>query len=254
MRRLTNVLNSGKPAVSAWCGITDTHYIEAVSGFDFDAAVLDMQHGFWDETTVQSGITTLITHGKAPLVRIPLERWDIAARVLDFGALAVIAPMINCAADARQLVAATRFVPVGARSFGPRHAAGLYGVDTNEYLTEFDQHSYAMAMIETREAYDNLDDIIGVDGIDAVLIGPSDLSISFRQNPVPDAYGPDTIGAIKDIIQRCQAANIKVAAFTIACEEANMLAELGVDIITVGLDQTYLAGGIKPLLAGLNFR
>ena len=114
---------------------------------------------------------------------------------MDLGALAVIAPMINTADDARAFVSATRFVPVGNRSFGPRHAASLYGIDTKEYLSEFDHCSLALAMIETREAYDNLDEIIEVEGIDGVLIGPGDLSISFRQNPIPDAYGVDNYPA-----------------------------------------------------------
>jgi 4-hydroxy-2-oxoheptanedioate aldolase len=253
MRRLKQKLDTGKPVLCAWCGITDSHYLEAIAEFSFDAVVLDMQHGFWDETTIQSGISTLIARGKAPLVRLPLERWDVAARVLDFGALAVIAPMINTAADAQAFVDATRFVPVGQRSFGPRHAATLYGIDTNEYLQQFDQNSLALAMIETREAYDNLDDILEVDGIGGVLIGPSDLSISFRQNPIPDPYGIDTIDAIKDIIGRCQKAGKKTAAFTIDTESANMVSDLGVDIITVGLDLTYIASGVKSHISELKF-
>ena len=101
MRRLKQLLDSGKPVLSAWCGITDPRFLERVCEFSFDAVVLDMQHGFFDETSVQTGIATLIAKGKAPFVRIPLDRWDSASRVLDFGALGVIAPMINTAEDAR---------------------------------------------------------------------------------------------------------------------------------------------------------
>jgi len=254
MRRLKRLLATGKPVISAWCGITDPRYLEAIAEHDFDAIVLDMQHGFFDETSIQNAIATLVARGKAPLVRIPLARWDTAARVMDFGALAVIAPMINTADDARAFVSATRFVPVGNRSFGPRHAAGLYGIDSNEYLNHFDQCSLALAMIETREAYGNLDEIINVEGIDGVLIGPGDLSISFRQNPVPDAYGVDTIDVVKDIVSRCQKADKKVAAFSFDSEAANMLNGLGVDIISVGLDVTYIADGVKSHLAALDFK
>ena len=254
MRRLKKILDAGKTVLSGWCGITDPRYLETIAEYSFDAVVLDMQHGFFDETSIQNAIATLVARGKAPLVRIPLGRWDTAARVMDFGALGVIAPMINTAEDARAFVSATRFVPIGNRSFGPRHAASLYGIDTNEYLNEFDQCSLALAMIETREAYDNLDEIIGVDGIDGVLIGPGDLSISFRQNPVPDAYGVDTIDVVKDIIVRCKQAGKKIAAFSFDTEAANMLNGLGVDIISVGLDVTYIADGVNAHLAGLKFR
>ena len=254
MRRLKQLLDTGNTVLSGWCGITDPRYLETIAEHDFDAVVLDMQHGFFDETSVQNGIATLVARGKAPLVRIPLARWDAASRVMDFGALAVIAPMINTADDARAFVSATRFVPLGERSFGPRHAASLYGVDTNEYLRQFDQCSLALAMIETREAYNNLDEIIEVEGIDGVLIGPGDLSISFRQDPVPDAYGVDTIDVVKDIVTRCKQAGKKTAAFSFNTEAANMLNALAVDIISVGLDVTYIADGVKSHLAGLNFR
>ena len=254
MQRLKQLLDAGKPVISGWCGITDPRYLETIAEFDFDAVVLDMQHGFFDETSIQNAIATLVARGKAPLVRIPLARWDTAARVMDFGALAVIAPMINTAEDARGFISATRFVPVGNRSFGPRHAASLYGVDTNDYLNNFDQCSLALAMIETREAYENLDEIIGVEGIDGVLIGPGDLSISFRQNPIPDAYGVDTIDVVKDIIIRCKKAGKKIAAFSFNTEAANMLNGLGVDIISVGLDVTYISNGVKSHLSELDFR
>lgn len=254
MRRLKKLLDAGNTVLSGWCGIADPRYLETIAEHDFDAVVLDMQHGFFDETSVQNGIATLVARGKAPLVRIPLARWDIAARVMDFGALAVIAPMINTADDAEAFVSATRFVPVGERSFGPRHAASLYDIDTNEYLQEFDHCSLALAMIETREAYSNLDEIIRVEGIDGVLIGPGDLSISFRQNPIPDAYGVDTIDVVKDIVIRCQQAGKKTAAFSFDPETANMLHGLGVDIISVGLDVTYIADGVKSHLSKLDFR
>ena len=254
MRHLKHILDAGDTVLSGWCGITDPRYLEAIAEYDFDAVVLDMQHGFFDETSIQNGIATLIARGKAPLVRVPLARWDTASRVMDFGALGVIAPMINTADDARAFVSATRFVPLGNRSFGPRHAASLYGVETNEYLTEFDNCSLALAMIETREAYDNLDEIIAVEGIDGVLIGPGDLSISFRQDPVPDAYGVDTIDVVKDIVGRCKRAGKKTAAFSFDTAAANMLHGLAVDIISVGLDVTYIADGVKSHLAGLDFR
>ncbi len=254
MRRLKKLLDSNQPVVAAWCGITDPRYLETIAGHSFDAVVLDMQHGFFDETSIQNGIVTVIAQGKVPLVRIPLARWDIASRVMDFGALAVIAPMINNAEDARAFASATRFVPVGDRSFGSSHAASLYGIDSNAYLEDFDSCSLVLAMIETREAYNNLEEIIGVEGIDGVLIGPGDLSTSFRQNRIPDAYGVDTIDVVKDIVIQCQKAGKKIAAFSINPEAANMLNGLGVDIISVGLDDLYISKGVDSHISGLDFR
>ncbi len=254
MRRLKEKFNGDKTVLSGWCGITDPRYIETIAGHAFDAITLDMQHGLWDESSVLQGITSLVARGQAPMVRIPLARWDLASRVMDFGALAVIAPMINTLEDAKAFASACRFAPLGERSFGPGYAASLYGLSIDAYLEDYDRCSLALAMVETRQAYENFDDIISVEGIDGILIGPSDLSISFRQNRFPDPFGVDTIDVIKDIIQRCHQAGKKVASYSVDPEGANLLHELGVDMIGLGHDGYYLEHGIGPILAGLNFR
>ena len=90
--------------------------------------------------------------------------------------------------------------------------------------------------------------------LDGILIGPGDLSISFRQDPVPDAYGPDTIDVVRDIVERCRQAGKTTAAFSFDPDAANMLHGLGVDIVSVGLDVTYIADGINSHISRLDFR
>ncbi|MEE9320775.1 MAG: aldolase/citrate lyase family protein [Granulosicoccus sp.] len=254
MFRLTNALDQNTIVVSAWCGITDPHYLEGVCAHCFDTIVLDMQHGFFDEHSIQAAISTVVNSGKAPIVRVPVGRWDTASRVMDFGALGVIAPMINDAQAAQSFAAAMKYVPAGERSFGPHHAAAVYAVDVAAYLDGIDANSIALAMIETRQAYENLDAILAVSGVDGILIGPGDLSISLRQNRHPDIYGPDSIDIVKDIIGRTAGAGKKSAVFTTGPELANSLAKIGPDIITIGDDQCYISNGVRPQLEGLNFR
>ncbi len=254
MQRLIQKLDSGNTLISAWCGIADPRYIELIASHDFDAVTLDMQHGLWDEASVLQGITAVTLRCQPAFVRLPLARWDLAARVMDFGALGVIAPMVNSREDAAAFAAACRFAPVGERSFGPGYAASLFKLGVAEYLEDYDRCSLALAMVETRQAYENLDDIISVDGIDGILIGPSDLSISFRQNRFPDAFGPDTLDVIKDIINRCRQAGKKVASFSVDPGGANLLDGLDVDLIGLGIDEYYLQHGIGPIIEKLNFR
>ena len=254
MLRLTNTMNKQGIMLCAWCGIADPHYLECICVHPFDTIVLDMQHGFFDEHSIQAAITTVVNHAKTPIVRIPIGRWDTASRVMDFGALGVIAPMINDADSARSFAASMKYIPTGERSYGPRHAAATYGVAVSEYLDEIDNNSLALAMIETRQAYENLDEILAISGIDGTLIGPGDLSISLRQNRHADTYGPDSIDIVKDIIARTQKAGKKSAAFTVGPTQANMLAEIGPDIITIGDDQTYISQGADAQLDSLNFR
>ncbi len=252
MKRLLNRLFAAEPVPFAWCGLTDPRYLDMIAGYAFDAVLLDMQHGFFDETSVQHGIAAIAARGKAPLVRIPVGRWDTASRVMDFGALGVIAPMINNAEDAEAFANSMKYVPRGERSFGPRHAAATYGVNVQDYLNGIDEASLALAMIETREALNAVDEILAVDGIDGVLIGPGDLSISIRQNRIPDAYGPDSLDAVKTIILAAKSAGKRATAFALTPEHANMLATLGADMISIGIDETYLEKGVAAHLNELD--
>ena len=253
MRRLIERLDSGKPVPFAWCGIADPRYLDVVAGYGFGAVLMDMQHGFFDEASVQNGISAIAAKGKAPLVRIPVGRWDTASRVMDFGALGVVAPMINTAADAEAFARAMKYVPRGDRSFGPRHAASVYGLSVPDYLDGIDGASLALAMIETREAVAALDEIIAVEGIDGILIGPGDLSISVRQNRLPDVYGPDTLDIVKEVVATTKSAGKRTTAFAVNPEQANMLATLGVDMISIGEDGSYLDKGLAMHLDGLDF-
>jgi 4-hydroxy-2-oxoheptanedioate aldolase len=224
----------------AWCGIADPRYLEVIAGYGFEAVLLDMQHGFFDETSTLNGIAAVASRGKAP-------------RVMDFGALGVVAPMIDSAADARAFVAAVKYVPTGGRSYGPRHAASVYGETVPEYLAGIDAASVALAMIETREAVAAVDEILAVDGLDGILIGPGDLSISVRQDRNPDAYGSDTWEIVKGIVASAKAAGKVTAAFAQTPEHANRLAALGVDMISIGEDGSYLDRGLAAHLSEIDF-
>lgn len=253
MKRLRTRLQAGKPLPVAWCGFANAQYLQVVADYGFEAILLDMQHGFFDEQSILSGITTVASKGKAPLVRIPVGRWDTASRAMDFGALGVIAPMINSADDARLFAASMKYIPHGERSFGPRHAASTYGVSVPDYLDGIDDASLALAMIETREAVAAVEEIVAVDGIDGVLIGPGDLSISLRQNVHPDLYGGDSMKAVKTILAATKAAGKVATAFSQTPEQANMLAALGFDMISIGEDGSYLRDGIAAHIDGLDF-
>ena len=126
-----------------------------------------------------TGIAAIRAAGAAPIVRIPVGGFAVASRVLDLGAEGVIAPMINTAADALAFVSVAKYPPVGERSWGPQRAMTLAGMgDMKAYLHEANALTVTFAMIETRTAIDNLDAIAATAGIDALFVGPSDLSIA----------------------------------------------------------------------------
>lgn len=189
VQKLSRSLASGG-AYCAWIGLNDPGIAEALAREPFDAIVLDMQHGGVDFVGASRGIQYAALAGKPTLVRINVSDFAAASRVADAGAAGVIAPMINSGEDARQFAEYMKFPPDGRRSWGPRAClplSGLYGAD---YLHGANAITLAVAMVETREAIDALDDIVGTPGIDGVFIGPSDLSITLSAGATVDPRGP----------------------------------------------------------------
>lgn len=251
IERLVTALEEKDAIHACWCGMRDPQLVGSIAGQGFDVLVLDGQHGFHEENSFLNCIPPIVSAGKSPLVRIPVNRWDLVQRVLDFGALGVIAPMINNKADAKAFAAAAKFPQTGERSYGPRYAASLYGLETNEYVLSANQSTVALAQVETRESYENLDEILNVDGIDGVLMGPSDFSIFMTGNRLPDAYGPATVDAVRDIAERTIKAGKIAAAFTLTAEDTKLVKSFGYQLISIAMDSTIVAKGAESIFESI---
>ena len=140
-------------------------------------------------------------------MRVPLGAFAIASRALDFGAEGIIAPMINTVADAKAFVSATKFPPLGERSWGPTRAMTLAGIaDPKQYLNEANAATVTLAMIETKTAMANLDAIAAVPGIDVLFVGPSDLSIGLTDGKELDPHSDTVEAALDKIVAACRKA------------------------------------------------
>ncbi len=126
---LARRLRAGETVYAAWCSLASSIVAETIAREGFSAVVLDIQHGLWDTASVIAGIGALAHAGAAPVVRVPLNDFAFVSRALDFGAEAIIAPMINSPADARQFAAVAKFPSLGERSWGPQRAMTLQGQD-----------------------------------------------------------------------------------------------------------------------------
>ena len=165
----------GETTFTAWSSIPEPLTIELLADTGFDSVTLDMQHGAHSEDSVMRCLPFVVARGKSAIVRVPVGRFDAGSRALDFGADAVIAPMINSPADAKAFASFMKFPPVGERSWGPTIGLARRRVTAPSVLAEDNRRTMALAMIETRRAFDALEDIVAVDGIDGILVGPSDL-------------------------------------------------------------------------------
>ncbi|MBZ9937566.1 2,4-dihydroxyhept-2-ene-1,7-dioic acid aldolase [Mesorhizobium sp. BR1-1-16] len=242
-------LAKGSPALSAWIAMPDPLVAESAARAGFDCVTLDMQHGLHDAISVMRGIGAVTLAGRSTIVRVPVGDFAMASRALDMGASAVIAPMINSADDATALVAATKYPPVGQRSWGPTRTIQLQGVEAADYLATANMTTLVFAMIETVEAMTALDAILAVPGLDAVFIGPSDLSIALSAGANVDPMRTDNQEAASLIRTRAHAAGKKVGIFALNGAQARLYRMLGYDFIAVGVDAAYFALGAATMLS-----
>ena len=145
---LARGLAERRDVLSAWVGVNDPAIAEALAREAFDAVTLDLQHGGIDFVDVSQAILAVALAGKPTLARVPVGDFALASRLVDAGAAAVIAPMIDDATTARRFAEHVKFPPLGRRSFGPRAALALTGFVGPAYLLGANAVTLAIAMIE----------------------------------------------------------------------------------------------------------
>ena len=249
---LARRLKAGETIHSGWCGLASPLLTEVIAREGFGAVTIDMQHGLWDIAAVVSAIGAIRHGGAAPVVRVPLGDFATASRALDFGAEGIISPMINTPADARAFVAATKYPPLGERSWGPHRATMLADIaDQTIYLKEANGLTVTFAMIETRTGLDNLTAIAQTPGIDGLFLGPSDLSIALSQGAHVDPMSGDVDRELERIAGAARKAGKILGAYCHSAERAVALAKRGVRFLAVGSDLGFLRAGTAAALKAL---
>ncbi|AMJ62099.1 HpcH/HpaI aldolase family protein [Bosea sp. PAMC 26642] len=245
---LADRLAKGDTVVSAWCGIASPSIAGILAQEDFDAVTLDMQHGPITLGEVIRAIPLINAAGKPALARIAVGEFQNVSRLFDAGASGVIAPMINTMADAKAFAAYSKYPPMGERSWGSYGGLGASGLDQNGYLKEANRFSLSFAMIETREAMAILDDILALDGIDAVFVGPSDLSIALSGGARVDSGAKEVDEAIAHIVTRAAAVNKPVAVYAQSAERAKAFLAMGARMVTLMSDTAFLRTAAQTAL------
>jgi 4-hydroxy-2-oxoheptanedioate aldolase len=178
-------------------------------------------------------------------VRVPWLDPGIVMKMLDAGAYAIICPMVNTRAEAELLVAATHYAPRGTRSFGPIRALLYGGAD---YPQEADDTIVVFAMIETKLALDNLEDILSVKGLDAVYVGPSDLSLALGCRPGVDDVDPPVVEAIDRILASAKHHGVVAGIHNGTSEAALKRIAEGFQFVTVSSDARLMAAGAQHVI------
>lgn len=242
----------GELHLSTFCQFPDPNVIEALAKSKLDSFIFDMQHGMFDEAPVLASVAAAALEGKPAFVRLPVDCGGLASRVLDFGAVGVVCPMVNTVTDAERLVSYVKFPPVGSRSWGPRRAIPLSGLNGPGYLAKANGLNLAIAMIETRQALDNLDAILAVPGIDGVFVGPTDLSVSLSNGGSLDS--PDVAPALDYVAARTKAAGKFAGIFAISPAYASDCVARGYSFIALMQDAMFMQQAADASVAAVRSR
>ncbi|MEJ8849443.1 HpcH/HpaI aldolase family protein [Variovorax rhizosphaerae] len=244
--RLRTLWKSGGAAINGWLAIPNSFSAETMAHQGWDSLTIDLQHGVVDYQAMIPMLQAISTTNTVPVVRVPWLDPSSLMKTLDAGAMAVICPMISTREEAQKLVAYTHYAPRGTRSFGPIRALLYGGAD---YATHANDTIVTFAMIETAQALDNLDAIMSVEGLDAVYIGPSDLSLALGCRPVFDDVDPKAQEAIDHILERAKAHGLVAGIHNGNPEGAMARIAKGFQFVTVSSDARLMAAGSQAVLS-----
>ena len=245
---LSHRLRAGDRLLAGWSGLAEAAMADIMVRQGFDTVVLDMQHGAQTIESALRGIAALALAGAPAIVRIPVGDNATASRMLDGGAAAIIAPMINSVADARAFAAAVKYRPMGERSWGPHRALVLSGLEPVVYLAAANAMHLAIPMIETATALDALDDILAEPGVDGVFVGPADLSIALSGGTL-DPRGAAVEHALDHVAARAAAAGKFAGLFCFDGAQAKAMGARGFALCSIATDSMLLAGAARAAVA-----
>lgn len=232
--------------VSAWLSIPSPFAAEVLGHQGYDVATLDLQHGMISFEQMLHMFQALSSTPAMPMARLAANDPTHIGRVLDAGAYSVICPMINSAAEAEAFVRACRYAPHGVRSYAPVRGQIYGGAD---YFLKANDEIAKLAMVETRAGFDALDDILSVEGLDGIFVGPNDLAVAFGCTPVSESDHAEVRDAIASICERTRAAG-KVAGILCSGPQAALKrVEQGFRFVSVGGDIFMLTQAAKNSVA-----
>lgn len=230
MNNISEKIKSGAVLSNAWMTSGSAWSAELVSKVGFDVMTIDAQHGLATDLSAILPMLQAMQSGKSvPFVRIPSTDAAFAMRMLDAGALGLICPLIKTPAEVKEFVSASYYPPLGERSLGPFRAS-LY---QENYFTSANENITTLAMIETKESFDNLSEIACIEGLTGLYVGPWDLSISLGFKNVADFEDPKQLSIFEKIINEAEK-NGKWAGIQCPNPEIGLkMSKLGFKFITI---------------------
>jgi 4-hydroxy-2-oxoheptanedioate aldolase len=247
VNRFKQALREGKPQIGIWVGLTQTYSAEICAGAGYDWMLIDGEHA---PNTLQNIVQQLQIAAAYPVAPVVRPAWNdpvLIKQILDTGAQNLLIPMVQNAKEAAAAVAAVRYPPRGIRGVGSAVARSARWGRIPDYLKRADEEICVLVQAETGEALEALDDILAVDGVDGVFIGPADLSASLGH--LGDPGHPEVVKAIDDAIVRIARAGKAPGILHTNVDNARHCLALGATFVAVAVDALLLARGAEAVAA-----
>jgi 4-hydroxy-2-oxoheptanedioate aldolase len=238
-------LNAGDTLIGCWLALGDSYAAEIVGTAGFDWLVVDGEHAPNDIRSIREQLTALAASPSHPVVRVPIgETWMIK-QVLDAGAQTVLVPMVDNADQARDLVRACSYPPHGTRGVGAALARASRFAEITDYVPTADAQICLLVQVESVAGLNALDDILKVDGIDGVFIGPADLSTDMGFGGNSEA--PEVKEAINAALARIAAAGKAPGILATTDGPTRRYLDAGARFVAAGADVLMLAQTARAL-------
>lgn len=243
--RFKQALTEGKRQIGCWLSFADPTAAEVMGTAGFDWLVIDGEHAANDIRSIRDQLMALEASPSHPVVRVPIGETWIIKQVLDAGAQTVLVPMVDSAEQAQELVRACRYPPFGTRGVGAAAARATGFGAIPDYVATADDQICLLVQVESRKGIDALDEILAIEGIDGVFIGPADLSTDMGLKG--DSADAAVQAVIADALSRIRAAGKAPGVLGLNDAATQGYLDMGAQFLAVGIDLLILARNARAL-------
>ena len=237
--KIKSLLKQGKQTAGAWLQMTSPFSAEIMARAGFDWLIVDMEHAPGDFLNLASQLQAMGETGCVPFVRAPWNDPVAIKRILDTGVMGVLIPYVNTAEEAKNAVAACKYPPEGIRGLAGSTRAAYFGQNSMDYLKDANDEILVIIAVETGEAIDNLDEILAVEGLDGIFIGPMDLATSMGY--FGDPSHPEVQQAITTVEKKTLKADKYLGTIGGSWEQAKEKYDRGYQFLMLMSDSVDLA-------------
>ena len=242
-------LAAGKPVIGSWLSLCSPLAAEYMAHLGWDWLVVDTEHspiGF--ETTVEC-FRAIATTDTTPLARVAWNDLVLIKRLLDGGALGLVVPMVNSAAEAERAVSFMKYPPEGIRGIAGGRAM-VYGLD---YMLQANQEIMCIVQIEHHEAVRHAEEILSVPGVDVGFVGPMDLSVSLGIKPGQHKGNAENEEAIRRALEAGKKVGTPMGIYAFSAQDVNQRVEQGFQFVALANDRGLMVNAAKQALSELSF-